>query len=411
VQRYLGQMAVTLRPTSLPKEEAKLRRFFSWLAQAEPQVTRINHIQRHHIEDFKEHLRWAPLHPRFHCPPGATLKPSTIAHTLYSLSNFFSRISEWGWSEAPARPLVFAGDFPRPEQPLPRFLEEPEAARFLQAARTHPDPFTRVCGVTLLRTGLRKGELLSLTRDCIVQIGESHWLRVPLGKLHKERFVPLHSEVKQLLEEWTSQHLNGSPPGPHDLLFTRHGRPIGAGRVNLAVQRIAEAAGITTRVTPYRLRHTLATMAINHGMSLEGIAALLGHRSLSMTLVYARLSNRTLQKQYSAVSGQLEQLCGSPSWAPPGSKQALSDASSTEGHQTPHRVPKAHWTMLGNGYCARPQDMPCEYESICESCPGFQTTADFLPHLRQQREDAESKGQFQRASLIAKLIHRLEALP
>jgi uncharacterized protein DUF3644/integrase-like protein len=41
--------------------------------------------------------------------------------------------------------------------------------------------------------------------------------------------------------------------------------------------KVAAAAGIG-RVTPHQLRHTLATQAINRGMSLEAIAALLGHR-------------------------------------------------------------------------------------------------------------------------------------
>ncbi len=46
-----------------------------------------------------------------------------------------------------------------------------------------------------------------------------------------------------------------------------------------------------TRTQPHTAsadrRHTLATQAINRGMSLEAIAALLGHRSLDMTLRYA----------------------------------------------------------------------------------------------------------------------------
>ena len=37
-------------------------------------------------------------------------------------------------------------------------------------------------------------------------------------------------------------------------------------------------------VHPHQLRHTLATQAINRGMRLEAIAALLGHRSMEMTL-------------------------------------------------------------------------------------------------------------------------------
>jgi len=37
----------------------------------------------------------------------------------------------------------------------------------------HFSPMTHSCGVTLLRTGLRKSEFPNLTADCIVQIGSS----------------------------------------------------------------------------------------------------------------------------------------------------------------------------------------------------------------------------------------------
>jgi site-specific recombinase XerD len=37
----------------------------------------------------------------------------------------------------------------------------------------------------------------------------------------------------------------------------------------------------------------VATQAIHRGMSLEAIAAMLGHRSLDMTLGYAKIANRT----------------------------------------------------------------------------------------------------------------------
>ena len=37
-------------------------------------------------------------------------------------------------------------------------------------------------------------------------------------------------------------------------------------------------------VHPRRMRHTLATQAISRGISLEAIAAMLGHHSTDMTL-------------------------------------------------------------------------------------------------------------------------------
>jgi hypothetical protein len=250
-------------------------------------------------------------------------------------------------------------------------------------------------------TGLRKSEFLNLTTDCIVQIGESHWLRVPLGKTYRDRFIPLHPEVKQLLDEWTAKH---PPEKPYDFLFTRYGRRISRGKVDLAVRHIAEEAGIPGRVTPHRLRHTLATLAINRGMPLENIAAIFGHRTLAMTLVYARIGNRTVQQEYSIVSRQLEHLCSRP---PAEVEQSMPVTPVPEGAKM-RRLRQEHWRMLGNGYCTRPEGVRCEYETICETCPCFSTTIDFLPILQKQRRDAEDKGQEYRAQIFTRLINSMK---
>lgn len=228
-----------------------------------------------------------------------------------------------------------------------------------------------------------------------MQIGSGYWLRVPLVKFRHERYVLLYPEVKQLLEEWICQQ---PALQPTDFLFTRHGERIGRGRVDAAVQRIAAEAGITSKVTPHRLRHTLATLAINRGMMLESIANLLDHRSLSMTLVYARNSNRTVHQEYSAVSQQLEHLCGQPSLLP----------ATAEGPEMRQLRQETHWRLLGNGYCIRPDGAPCEYETICESCSCFVTTRDFLPTLYSQKQDADEKGHTDRALIINQLIQKVE---
>jgi integrase len=402
VGRYLQQLALSFRPGTVRNERFRLHRFFSWLAGSMPEITAVSQIKRRHIEAFKEHIRWVPPHPRLNRPPGTTLCSSTRYKILASIYYFLQRLTEWQWPEAPEKPLMFYQDLPPLDQPLPRFLDEVEAGRFLQTAQGYPDLFTRVCGVTLMLTGLRRGEFLNLTTDCVVQIGDSHWLRVPLGKTHKDRFVPLHPEVKLLLDEWIAKY---PPQKPYDYLFTRHGRRIPKNRIARAVERIARRAGIQGPISPHRLRHTLATIAINRGMPLESIAALLGHRSLSMTLVYARIGNRTVQQEYSAISHRLEQLCNQAQ--SPNGKESPVTAAVAEGTQM-RRLRQEHWRMLGNGYCTRPDGVPCEYETICESCPCFSTTIEFLPTLRKQRQDAEDKGQTRRADIFSQLIDRVE---
>jgi hypothetical protein len=48
--------------------------------------------------------------------------------------------------------------------------------------------------------------------------------------------------------------------------------------------------------------------------------------------------------------------------------------------------------LLGNGYCARPVELDCYFESIGESCTYFVTTPEFAPILQRQPDDAAPKG-------------------
>jgi integrase len=61
------------------------------------------------------------------------------------------------------------------------------------------------------------------------------------------------------------------PYACHDSV--ERGRPLPVSRVDRAVLKVAQAAGIG-HVSSHQLRHTLATQAINRGMALEALAAL-----------------------------------------------------------------------------------------------------------------------------------------
>jgi integrase len=38
-----------------------------------------------------------------------------------------------------------------------------------------------------------------------VQIGAAHCLHVPLGKLRTDRYIPLHPQLKELLDDWLAR--------------------------------------------------------------------------------------------------------------------------------------------------------------------------------------------------------------
>ena len=134
-------------------------------------------------------------------------------------------------------------------------------------------------------------------------------------------------------------------------------------------------------------------------MSLEAIAALLGHRSLRMTMVYARIADRTVAEEYFSVAEKVEALYDAP-------KQLPADAEGAEMRKLRSEMQRR---MLGNGYCARPVGMDCHFESICESCTFFQTTIEFRPTLQLQRDDAADKGQLGRQKVFDGLLTRLDA--
>jgi integrase/recombinase XerD len=191
---------------------------------------------------------------------------------------------------------------------------------------------------------------LALTVDAVVQIGSAYWLRIPIGKLHNDRYIPPAPQLKEMLDDWVNHH---RPAGLRtDRLLVERSRPLPALRVATALSRLAEQAGIG-HVTANQMRHTLATQAINRGMSLDAIAALLGHKTLAMTMIYARIADKTAAEEYFSV---IEKL----------------------------------------GYSARPIEMDCHFESICESCTFFVTTIEFRPTLQAQRDDANCKGQVAR---------------
>ena len=133
-------------------------------------------------------------------------------------------------------------------------------------------------------------------------------------------------------------------------------------------------------------------------MRLEAIAALLGHRSMEMTLTYARIADRVVADEYASVHAHIDALYGQiPSGALPADVETA--AMSRLRHE-------AHARMLGNGLCTRPAELDYRMETICETCAYFATGPEFIPVLFRQRDHARERHQTDRADLFDALIER-----
>ena len=126
-------------------------------------------------------------------------------------------------------------------------------------------------------------------------------------------------------------------------------------------------------------------------MSLEAIAALLGHRSPRMTLVYARISDTNVADQYFKATQAVEADGAEP-------------ATYSEQVGTPRR-------LLGNGHCTRPLELDCRFQTICEGCGFYQTDVEFVDILRRQRDDATSHADALRAQLYDQLVRVIDSNP
>ena len=381
--RYLDQVGLSLRPASVRSADGILRGFAGYLTDHHPEIVGLADVERAHVEAYKTYLPTRPGR-------NGGLSPQTIRIKLGTLRTFFERVSEWGYSDAPSRVLIFNGDLPTPDDPLPKFLTDVDAGKLMRAAADQ-HPTRRLVIEMLARTGLRVGELCALPADAVTWMSGRHWLRVPVGKLHNDRYVPLHPQLVELLDTHQAERDDDI-----DRLIVWNGGPLNRHQITRMLNRAAKAAGIS-HVHPHQLRHTLATQAINRGMSLEAVAAMLGHKTLRMTLVYARIADRTVSDAYDRVTDQVDALYTKPTGLrSDGTGSASMGRLGVEYDQR----------MLANEYCNRPAQLDCQFESICETCIHYPTDIKFNPVLRAQRDHAAQRDQHARVDLFQMLIDR-----
>lgn len=104
-------------------------------------------------------------------------------------------------------------------------------------------------------------------------------------------------------EFWTST-MTDTAGDVVSMVFTDEtGRVLPAHRVNSALRRLADRAGVSARVTPHVLRHSTASLMIAERPDIAAVSAVLGHASPAVTSsVYAHALNRTKTRATTAIA-------------------------------------------------------------------------------------------------------------
>ncbi len=143
---------------------------------------------------------------------------------------------------------------------------------------------------TLFLTGARVSEFVSIKVEDFY-FGEQMIL-IQKGKGDKSRYVPILPELAQELQT----HLGSRKTG-YVFESNRHTK-FTARRIQQIVKETAEYAGITKKVHPHLLRHTVATFLLEKGMPLEQIQKFLGHSKIETTQIYAESSTEMMKEGF-----------------------------------------------------------------------------------------------------------------
>lgn len=269
-KQYLD-WARTTKPKVAIKEEQRLERIKEFFKRQG--IVYLEDITPHHVEKLKSELR------------ARRLKKSTVNGWLQILRCMFYKAIDW---EVYAKPNPLKKvKFYRKEGRI-RPLSKQEIEGVLTTARRISDsPLSpvQICFhdivILALNTGLRRSELLNLRwRDV-----NGYELDIK-GKGEKYRTVPLNSEARKVID---------SQPQRTEFIFDVPNRN-NATALHNTTRRVSEAIGRPFHL--HLLRHAFTTSLLERGVDLVTIGAILGHSTVSMSLIY---SHTDKEKQKKAV--------------------------------------------------------------------------------------------------------------
>lgn len=255
--------------------------FLKFLKQTDKQL--LEQITRNDLAAFIEHEQ------------DRGLKPKSVKLRLQTLYAFFRFLDP----DKIIHPDVLNRKIKiRLPQLLPKALAASDVINLLSVISNIRD---RALILVLLRTGMRIGELLNLTVNDVDF--QNRTIKIYEGEKNSVgRMVYLSEDALKALTEWFS--IRNSHKA---YVFYGHAGPLSYTSARRIFTKYMDKANLSHKgYTLHCLRHTFATDLLNAGMRLECLQQLLGHTTIEVTRIYAKLSDQTREEEYFKAMAKIE---------------------------------------------------------------------------------------------------------
>lgn len=221
------------------------------------------------------------------------LSASSLATELCALRCFFDFMIESGRLDANPARLIRP---PKKANKLPKNIALDE---IMQLANITAVDFLSIRDRAIIEllygTGIRLTELIRLDLgDVSFANGE---LKV-MGKGQKERLAPFSGMADIWLRHWLEVRANKASQSEQALFIARHGGRLSARSVQKRLVQWGITQGLSTHVSPHKLRHSYATHLLESSDNLRAVQELLGHEHIATTQIYTHLDFQQLAQTY-----------------------------------------------------------------------------------------------------------------
>lgn len=272
IKNYLDAKTVEgLSKRSLYSYKSELQRFFKATPYLYSKIT-VDHVRDYLIKGKKENNQ----------------NNTTVNNKRKILSGFFKFLSNNGYI---ARNPMSNIRKIKEEIKIKKAFTSYELEKLRSNTRTVRD---RAIFELLLSSGIRVSELCSLNKD---DMDLTNMTFIVNGKGDKERRCYFNSTCKVYLEQYLMER-GKNRKDKSAALFVSENKPyerLEKWGVERRIRELGRNSGIEN-VHPHKFRRTCATMLLKRGMSINEVQKVLGHESITTTMIYIDMDQDTVKR-------------------------------------------------------------------------------------------------------------------